>query len=403
MPFPRSSSRLRALLPGVIELLRDHPVFAVPVPGEDVPPLSPEDREEAWASETLHLFKRRMKIVALAALFSLPLLWVFYTWMSPHERTSISITESVMMLACLALYVLSGRVRSIAPARWLTLLVYVVFAVTASAIMIESKDPRVIAFSGHGQITLSILFMPFTVLEAGFCASMVTLAFGLGLFYALPDAQHNLIVPRTLSIGFSAALMTLMSSMQGLSRRRAFDAAFDMAVSASRGAHLSNSDFVTGGANRRLFEATVNAELSRAARTKRPLSLLLFDLDNFKKVNDTCGHASGDEVLREVFRAAQETVRGSDIVARWGGDEFALALSETDCEDASHTAQRLREAVARHLNSLWAEKSVQASVTLSVGIACTSDKPCNLEELVARADAALYSAKRDGKNRVVVG
>ncbi len=397
-----SPSRRRSITAGVVELLRDHAVFAVPVPGEDVAVLSPEEREVAWSSETLQLFRRRMKIVSLGAMLLLAPFWAFSTLVSPHARGAISLTQAVMMLMCLALYHASSRISSIRPARLLTMLAYIVFGVTAAAVMIESKDPRVIAFSGHGQIIVSILFMPFLFVEAGLCAAVVTLAFGLGLFYALPEAQHNIVLPRALSLGFTGFIMAFMAHLQSLVRRRAFDAAFDMAVSASRGAHLSNCDFLTGGANRRLFETTVSAELSRAARTKRPLSLVLFDLDGFKKVNDTFGHAGGDEVLREVFRAAKETVRGSDVLARFGGDEFALALPEADGANAFHTAQRLREAVARHLNALWGEDSVQARVTLSVGVTCVSGEPCNLTELIGRADAALYQAKHNGKNCVVV-
>ena len=400
---PSPSSSRRSLLASAVELLRDHAVFQVPVPGEDVPSLLPEDRENAWSTETLHLFRRRMKIVSLAAMLSAPLFWAFSTWVSPHARGAISLTQSVMLLMCIALYLASSRINSIRPARLLTMVAYIVFGVTAAAVMIESKDPRVIAFSGHGQIIISILFMPFLFVEAGLCAAVVTLAFGLGLFYALPEAQHNIVLPRALSLGFTGFIMAFMAHLQSLVRRRAFEAAFDMAVSASRGAHLSNSDFLTGGANRRHFETTVTAELARATRSKRPLSLVLFDLDGFKKVNDTFGHAGGDEVLREVFRAAQDTVRGSDVLARFGGDEFALALPEADGENAFRTAERLREAVARHLNALWGEGSVQARVTLSMGVTCVSGESCNLTELIGRADAALYQAKHNGKNCVVVG
>lgn len=197
--------------------------------------------------------------------------------------------------------------------------------------------------------------------------------------------------------------MALMAHLQSMTRRHAFDAAFDMAVSASQVAALSNSDFLTGGANRRRFEAMTIVELKRATRTKRPLALLLFDLDGFKHVNDTFGHAGGDEVLRAVFQAAQDSVRVSDILARWGGDEFALALPETDLKNATYTATRVREAVAQRLESLWGKGSIQARVTLSMGaVAINGEDTHDLDELIARADAALYQAKREGKNRLVL-
>ncbi len=398
-----SPSRRQALLHKVVELLRDHPTFDVPTPGESVAVLSPEEREKAWSEETLHLMRRRMKMVALVVLLFVPPLWVFYTLTSPEARGDISFIEGIVVFFCFALIFVARRIRSIHASRLFVMCAYMVFGLAASAVMVESKDPRVLAFSGHGQIIVSILFIPLTVVEAGFCASIVIFAFSLGLYYALPDAQHNLILPRTLSVAFSGALITAMAYIQGMVRRRAFDVAFDMAVSASQSALLSQSDFLTGGANRRHFEAVAAVELARSRRTKRPLSLVLFDLDGFKRVNDTCGHAAGDEVLREVFRAAQNTVRGSDILARWGGDEFVLALPETDCEDAKYTATRIGEAVAHRLQKLWGDGSVQAEVTLSIGISSIIEgEACELRDLVERADAALYRAKREGKNRILV-
>ncbi|RYX82535.1 GGDEF domain-containing protein [bacterium] len=401
---PASPSRRQALLHKVVELLREYPTFDIPTPGESVAVLSPEEREGAWVEENLHLLRRRMKTVALVVMLFVPPLWVFYTLSSPADaRTAISLTESLVLLICTALIWGARRVTSIRMARLLTMCVYMALGLCASAIMVEAKDPRVMAFSGHAQIIVSLLFIPFTVVEASFCTSIVIFAFSLGLYYALPPEQYNLIFPRTLSVAFSGTLMVAMVYIQGMVRRRAFDSAFDMAVSASQAAALSNADFLTGAANRRHFEATAGIELARSTRTKRPLSLLMFDLDGFKAVNDTCGHSAGDDVLRAVFRAAQNTVRGSDILARWGGDEFVLALPETNCDDAKYTATRLGEAVAHRLEDLWGKDSIQAKVTLSIGITSITDgEPSTLLELIDRADAALYRAKRKGKNCILV-
>lgn len=402
-PTVASPSRRQALLHKAVELLRDHPTFDIPTIGESVPVLSDEEKESAWTQETLLLLRRRMKLVALVALLFVPPLWAFYVFVSPEVRDAISLIEAIIVLICGALAFAARRLTSVWRARAFTICAYIAFALAASAVMIESGDQRVLVFSGHPQIVVSLLFIPFTVWEAGVCASLITLSFVLGIYRVLPESQHNVILPRTLSLALSGGLVTCMVYLQGVARRRAFEAAFDMAVSASQGVALSNSDFLTGGANRRHFEALASVELSRSTRTKQPLSLVLFDLDGFKKVNDTCGHAAGDEVLCEVFRAAQNTVRGSDILARYGGDEFVLALPETDCDDARYTAQRIGEAVAHRLQGLWGTDSVQAKVTLSMGITSVTDgESCELRAMIDRADEALYRAKRQGKNCIQV-
>ena len=394
-----SPSRRQALLHRAVELLRDHPTFDIPTAGESVEVLSSEDRAEAWAQETLLLLRRRMKLVALVALVLVPPLWAFYVFVSPEARDAISLIEVIIVLICAALVVGARRLTSVWSARAFTICAYIAFGLAASAIIMESRDQRVLVFSGHPQFVVSLLFIPLTVVEAGACASLITLSFAMAIAFVLHDSQPDVILPRTLSLAMTSVLVTAMVYLQGLVRRRAFDAAFDMAVSASQGAMLSNSDFLTGAANRRHFEALASVELARSTRTKRPLSLVMFDLDGFKNVNDTCGHAAGDEVLCEVFRAAQNTVRGSDILARWGGDEFVLALPETDCDAAKHTAQRISEAVAQRLAGMWGQGSMQAKVTLSIGITSIADgESWELHEMIDRADEALYRAKRQGKN-----
>ena len=388
-----------------VGLLREHPEFDVPVPGEEVAVLTHDEREEAWARETLELLHRRIKFVWLAMMIAIPALWMFYVCLEPAQRVPITMAEGMMVGVCSILYYLAQKSDSVRLIRFCALLAYSLFAVTASTVMILAKnDLRAVALSGHPQLVVALLFIPFSVLEAGACTAFISLVFCAGLYKALPNDQHALIPARTLSLALSGSLVLLMTHLQGLSRRRAFDAAFNMAVSASQGATLSNSDFLTGGANRRHFEAMLEVELARSARHHRPISMLLFDLDGFKTINDTFGHTSGDEILCEIFRAAQETVRGSDVLARWGGDEFALALVETDCQDASRTAERLQQVVAQRLKSVWGEGSLQSRVTLSIGIACVhGDEPVSLIEVVDRADAALYQSKRNGKNRVTVG
>lgn len=162
---------------------------------------------------------------------------------------------------------------------------------------------------------------------------------------------------------------------------------------------LSLTDALTGLANRRSLEATLGNEMRRAIRYHHPLSLLLLDLDHFKRVNDTYGHPVGDHVLRTVATILKTSLRETDTVARMGGEEFAVILPETRCEDAVRVAERLRSAVEAH-GCLTPTGTLP--LTISIGVAVRQEGESTLESFVARADAALYEAKRRGRNRVIV-
>ena len=143
--------------------------------------------------------------------------------------------------------------------------------------------------------------------------------------------------------------------------------------------------------------------MARSARFAHIFTLLAFDLDNFKAVNDTHGHGVGDEVLRAVERAARHAMRESDTVARFGGDEFAVVLPETDAAHALPFAQRLQHCVQRELEPMSAAYSQVAHVTISIGLfTCRERCTYTPAELLERADAKLYEAKGDGKNRIAI-
>ncbi len=157
-------------------------------------------------------------------------------------------------------------------------------------------------------------------------------------------------------------------------------------------------DSLTGLANRRSVEETLRAELARAARFGDQICVVLADLDDFKQVNDSFGHAAGDTVLRAFAQTLQETVRESDVAGRWGGEEFALVLTGTDAPGGARFAERARAAIAERVVVV---EGAALSVSASFGVASYPECP-ELGELLAAADTALYAAKRQGKNRVVV-
>ncbi len=164
---------------------------------------------------------------------------------------------------------------------------------------------------------------------------------------------------------------------------------------------LALTDALTGLANRRAFQEALEAEVARVDRHGRPASLLFLDLDHFKAVNDTHGHAVGDEVLEGFAQVLKQGCRKGDLGARIGGEEFPVLLPATARVPASLMAERVRRVVeARPLG-----RTVRVPVTVSIGLATTEDlpQPPSAEELLRRADAALYRAKAEGRNRVWAG
>ena len=159
-------------------------------------------------------------------------------------------------------------------------------------------------------------------------------------------------------------------------------------------------DYLTGLPNRRHFMEQAAIELARVSRYGGALSLLMVDIDNFKRVNDTYGHQTGDLVLQKLAEASKAILRDVDLIGRIGGEEFAVLLPETNGEKAKEVAERLRVAISHE--SLILEKGVPLQFTVSMGVATIVDHATNLDTLLARADKALYNAKTTGRNKVTL-
>jgi two-component system cell cycle response regulator len=160
---------------------------------------------------------------------------------------------------------------------------------------------------------------------------------------------------------------------------------------------LAVTDPLTGAANRRRFMASGHIEIERAARYQTPLAVVMMDIDHFKAVNDSHGHAIGDEVLKKVADATQGCLREIDLLGRLGGEEFAALLPETGLDAAIAVAERLRRAVAAIIIPL---KDAALSVTASFGVAERGADELLFDTFLGRADAALYKAKQAGRDRV---
>lgn len=160
---------------------------------------------------------------------------------------------------------------------------------------------------------------------------------------------------------------------------------------------LTTVDGLTQVSNRRYFEDTLDRELSRCRRYHRSLSLVMVDVDHFKKINDTWGHLAGDAVLKDVATTVRSRIRREDVIARYGGEEFALLLPEIDLKGAVAMAEKVRKLVEKHRFQFDRE---QIPVTVSCGVAALAKKSETGTMLIKRADEKLYQAKDSGRNRV---
>ncbi|WP_317704252.1 diguanylate cyclase [Methylomarinovum caldicuralii] len=158
---------------------------------------------------------------------------------------------------------------------------------------------------------------------------------------------------------------------------------------------LAHTDFLTGLPNRRYAIERLNQELAESRRGGRPLSVMILDLDHFKRINDTLGHEAGDRVLVHSARILRETLRSCDVACRFGGEEFLVIAPDTDSHDGKRLAERLCHAIAANQPEL----PLPAPLTVSIGLATASPGE-DVKTLIHRADVALYHSKEQGRNRV---
>lgn len=162
---------------------------------------------------------------------------------------------------------------------------------------------------------------------------------------------------------------------------------------------MMTRDTLTRAYNRRYLEETLEREVARCKRHARPISVIMIDVDEFKTINDSRGHMIGDQVLRAVCERLQAAIRPDDVLARFGGEEFAIVLVESDLEHAAETAERCRASIAAEPIDTTAG---MVSMTISLGVASPLPEDLgNSMELMTEADERMYEAKRAGRNRVV--
>lgn len=161
---------------------------------------------------------------------------------------------------------------------------------------------------------------------------------------------------------------------------------------------LAHIDTLTGITNRRRWFELTMIEMERAKRYGCALSIVILDVDHFKQINDSYGHPVGDKILQELVRCCSSNLRDTDLIGRYGGEEFILLLPETTLSDAYIFAERLRQTIAKQLIPITKQKSL--SITVSMGGATLNNDILSLETLIELADKALYQAKKNGRNQV---
>jgi diguanylate cyclase (GGDEF)-like protein len=162
-------------------------------------------------------------------------------------------------------------------------------------------------------------------------------------------------------------------------------------------AELAMTDILTGAYNRRYFMQEAQKEFGKAQRYNLPLSIIMFDADRFKSLNDTYGHSAGDDVLRELSAACKRCIRASDVFVRYGGEEFVVLLPMSDGSAARMLAERIRREVEQ-MSAYCGD--VRLPVTISLGVAERLAITASLDEMLKEADLRLYDAKKNGRNRV---
>jgi diguanylate cyclase (GGDEF)-like protein len=225
------------------------------------------------------------------------------------------------------------------------------------------------------------------------------LAVGEALLLAAPAVAAALVAVLGSEVidHFAIGNLWLLAALTGIaSAAAASQLALLLSLLGAR--QQASEDALTGLANRRMLDHQLTAELARARRDGKPLSAIVLDLDRFKRVNDSLGHAAGDDVLVHIAHILRAELRGADLAARYGGEEFCLLLPGISAEDAWWVAERIRQRVESNPTVLASGESVPITVSLGIATLTADD---SAETLIERADRAMYRAKQNGRNRSV--
>ena len=218
------------------------------------------------------------------------------------------------------------------------------------------------------------------------------------LLFIIPNAVFgvrlgagSLLFTADIFLLVGAGMIAIYGFMTDHSRRRLFGVKAELL-------RIARTDGLTNVFNRRFFIEMAGREVARSKRYNHPICCMMLDIDHFKNINDTFGHQAGDEVLKEMAKASVSAIREIDIFGRLGGEEFAIALPETDIDDAMNLAERIRQMLDQ-LEMGADDKHI--AITVSIGVAVLTSTDDTIESILKRADEALYRAKSSGRNKVL--
>ena len=325
-----------------------------------------------WAAWALHLPREPLYLWTLSSLFAIVIVYMTIRcgWSEHFKDPSLTLPQMAIAIICSASgYALMGPVRAIAFPNLLIILMFGMFGLRAAS-----------AFG------ISIFAL---------------LAFGLSM--ALMTSINPETYPATVELAHFMMLSIVVPAVSVLAgrlsriRRRLGQQKQELSVALEQIKLMAAHDDLTGLLNRRHMQVLLEQETQRSLRSGRGYCVALLDLDHFKRVNDRHGHAAGDAVLRAFSDSAQMVLRRSDVLARWGGEEFVLMQADISIEFARATIERLREQVTK-LELTFGENRLQ--VSFSAGLTEHRVGEC-VTQTLERADRLLYDAKAQGRNRVL--
>lgn len=336
----------------------------------------------------------------------------FYTGLT-LELTLLIIMRTLVAVSCLTLAFVLGRLGDYTRHAWLHALPLWILA--TGIILIVPLRPETLSTQVPAVVAATIAFY-LLIPNLLPIAAAASLYLGIGFLVAsviAADASAVVVMRTTLllimtnGVGFFTLLrleklqrkqFALLQEERVQNRQLVEEIAHRKSLEVQL-RRIAERDALTGLNTRRHFMARAEALLRRSRHDKAPFCLFMIDVDHFKAINDTWGHDQGDRVLVAIAEACQQSLRPQDVIGRFGGEEFIVALPETHLKDAQMVAERLRSKVSE-LTVL--EAMPDHRLTVTIGIAGVRDEKADLDDLIQRADRALYTGKHGGRNRVVV-
>ncbi|MBF7054977.1 GGDEF domain-containing protein [Halomonas sp. KAO] len=335
----------------------------------------------------------------------------FYTGLTP-EFFLLTTMRTLVVVSCLTLAVVIGRRGNDTPHVWLHALPLWILA--TGIILIVPLRPETLSTQVPAVVVATMAFY-LLIPNLLPVAAVASLYLGIGFLVAsvmAADAPAVVVMRTTLllimtnGVGFFTLLrleklqrkqFALLQEERVQNRQLVEEITHRRSLEAQL-RRLAEQDALTGLDSRRHFMTRAEAMLRRSRHAQAPFCLFMIDVDHFKAINDTWGHDQGDRVLTAIAEACQRSLRPQDVIGRFGGEEFIVALPETHLKDARMVAERLR----RQVSELTVMEAVPAHrLTVTIGIAGVRDEEADLDDLIQRADRALYAGKHGGRNRVV--